>query len=168
MRKLLWAPSEERKAEANITRFIGLVNKLYGSGIGSYDELYKWSVEHIQEFWAAVWGFVEIKASGYDTVVDDLGKFPGARWFPGSRLNFAENLLRFRDDRLAFIFRGEGLKSGRMTYAELYDSVANLANSLRKAGVAAGDRIVAYMPNLIETPVAMLAATSIGAAWSSC
>ena len=168
MRKLLWAPSEERKAEANITRFIGLVNKLYGSGIGSYDELYKWSVEHIQEFWAAVWGFVEIKASGYDTVVDDLGKFPGARWFPGSRLNFAENLLRFRDDRLAFIFRGEDRKSGRMTYAELYDSVADLANSLRKAGVAAGDRIAAYMPNLIETPVAMLAATSIGAIWSSC
>src|SRR3989337_59070 len=168
MRKLLWASSEERKAEANITRFIGLVNKLYGSGIGSYDELYKWSVEHIQEFWAAVWGFVEIKASGYDTVVDDLGKFPGARWFPGSRLNFAENLLRFRDDRLAFIFRGEDRKSGRMTYAELYDSVADLANSLRKAGVAAGDRIAAYMPNLIETPVAMLAATSIGAIWSSC
>lgn len=168
MRKPLWAPSEERKAEANITRFIGLVNKLYGLRIGSYDELYKWAVEHIQDFWAAVWDFVEIKASGYDSVVDDLGKFPGARWFPGSRLNFAENLLRFRDNRLAFIFRGEGLKSGRMTYAELYGSVARLAGSLRNLGITAGDRIVAYMPNLIETPIAMLAATSIGATWSSC
>ena len=168
MRKPLWTPSEERKAEANITRFIGLANKLYGLRIGSYDELYKWSVEHIQDFWAAVWDFVEIKASGYDTVADDLGKFPGARWFPDSRLNFAENLLRFRDNRLAFIFRGEGLKSGRMTYAELYGSVARLAGSLRNLGIAAGDRIVAYMPNLIETPVAMLSAASIGAVWSSC
>jgi acetoacetyl-CoA synthetase len=168
MRKPLWAPSQERKAEANITRFIGLVNKLYDPGIGSYGELYKWSVEHIQEFWAAVWDFVEIKASGYDIVVDDLGKFPGARWFPGSRLNFAENLLRFRDNRLAFIFRGEDRKSGRMTYAELYSSVARLACSLRNLGITTGDRIAAYMPNLIETPIAMLAATSIGAAWSSC
>ena len=105
MRKPLWTPSEERKAEANITRFIGLANKLYGLRIGSYDELYKWSVEHIQDFWAAVWDFVEIKAPGYDSVADALGKFPGARWFPDSRLNFAENLLRFRDNRLAFIFR---------------------------------------------------------------
>lgn len=168
MRKPLWAPSEERKAQANITRFIGLVNKLYGLRIGFYDELYKWSVEHIQDFWAAVWDFVEIKASRYDSVVDDLGKFPGARWFPGSRLNFAENLLRFRDNRLAFVFRGEGLRSGRMTYTELYGSVARLAGSLRNLGITAGDRIVAYMPNLIETPIAMLAATSIGATWSSC
>ncbi|MDP2682687.1 MAG: acetoacetate--CoA ligase [Deltaproteobacteria bacterium] len=168
MRKPLWTPSEERKAEANITRFIGLVNKLYGLRIGSYDELYKWSVEHIQDFWAAVWDFVDIKASVYDTVADDLVKFPGARWFPGSRLNFAENLLRFRDSRLAFIFRGEGLKSGRMTYAELYGSVARLAASLRNLGITAGDRIAAYMPNLIETPIAMLSAASIGAVWSSC
>ncbi len=168
MRKPLWTPSEELKAEANITRFIGLVNKLYGLGIGSYDELYKWSVEHFQDFWAVVWDFVEIKASGYDIVADDLGKFPGARWFPNSRLNFAENLLRFRDNRLAFIFRGEGLKSGRMTYAELYGSVARLAGSLRNLGITAGDRIAAYMPNLIETPVAMLSAASIGAVWSSC
>ncbi|MEW5899132.1 MAG: acetoacetate--CoA ligase, partial [Bacillota bacterium] len=95
-------------------------------------------------------------------------KFPGAKWFPGARLNFAENLLRYTDDHVAFIFRGETQKSARITYAQLYDTVARLAKSLRELGVAPGDRVVAYMPNLIETAIAMLAATSIGAVWSSC
>jgi len=131
--------------------------------------LYRWSVEHIPDFWAAMWKFGEIKASReYDTVVDDLSKFPGAKWFVGARLNFAENLLRYRDDHDAFIFKGETQKSARISYAELYDSVARLAKSLREIGVAAGDRVVAYMPNLIETAIAMLAVTSIGATWSSC
>ncbi|NIO38553.1 AMP-binding protein, partial [Candidatus Bathyarchaeota archaeon] len=93
---------------------------------------------------------------------------PGAKWFNGARMNFAENLLRYRDDNLAFIFRGETQKSARMTYTELHDSVACLAKPLRKTGVAPGDRVAAYMPNLIETAVAMLAATGVGAIWSSC
>jgi len=101
-------------------------------------------------------------------VIDDLGKFPCAQWFVGARLNFAENLLRHRDDNLAFIFRGENQKSATMTYAELYDSVACLAKPLREVGVAPGDRVAAYMPNLMETAIAMLATTSIGAIWSSC
>jgi acetoacetyl-CoA synthetase len=116
-----------------------------------------------------MWEFADIKASRpYDRVVDDLKVFPGTKWFPGARLNFAENLLRYRDDRLAFIFKGETQKSTRMTYAELYTSVARLAKSLRDIGVQPGDRIAAYMPNLIETAIAMLATTSIGAVWSSC
>jgi len=169
MRKPLWVPSEERKKQANITRFISFVNKKYGVEIESYDQLYKWSIENIPEFWEAMWKFGKIKASrGYDVVVEDLGKFPGAKWFVGARLNFAENLLRYRDDHVAFVFRGETQKSARMTYAELYDSVACLAKPLREMGVASGDRVVAYMPNLMETAVAMLAATSIGAIWSSC
>ncbi len=168
MKKPLWIPSEERQAQANITRFISHVNTKHGLKIGSYDELYRWSIENIQDFWAEMWEFGEIKASGYDAVVDDLSKFPGARWFVGARLNFAENLLKFRDDHLAFIFQGEAQKSERMTYGELYHSVACLAESLRELGVAPGDRIAAYMPNLIETAIAMLAATSIGAIWSSC
>ena len=101
-------------------------------------------------------------------VVDDLSKFPGAKWFVGARLNFAENLLRYRDNRSAFIFRGETQKKAQMTYAELYDSVARLSRSLRQLGVSPGDRVAAYMPNMIETAVAMLAAASIGAIWSSC
>jgi acetoacetyl-CoA synthetase len=169
MRSPLWVPSEERKQQANITRFIEQVNAWYGLNISSYAELYRWSVESIPDFWAAIWDFVGIKSSQrHDHVVDDLTKFPGAKWFPGARLNFAENLLRYRDDRLAFIFKGETQTSRRMTYMELYDSVARLAHSLKESGVREGDRVVGYMPNLIETAVAMLAVTSLGATWSSC
>lgn len=169
MRKPLWVPSEERIKEANITRFINLVNRKYNLQIDSYDKLHRWSIENISDFWAAMWEFGEIKTSRkYETVVDDLGKFPGAKWFAGARLNFAENLLRYRDAHPAFIFKGETKKSARMTYTELYNSVARLAISLRKMGVAIGDRVAAYMPNLVETANAMLATTSIGAIWSSC
>ncbi|MEM3010926.1 MAG: acetoacetate--CoA ligase [Candidatus Bathyarchaeia archaeon] len=169
MRKPLWTPSEERVKQANITRFINFVNKKYSLKIGSYAQLYKWSIEKIPDFWAAMWEFAEIKASRpYDKVVDDLSRFPGAKWFAGAKLNFAENLLRHGNDHLAFIFRGENQKSTRITYAETYDSVARLAKSLRRIGLKAGDRVAAYMPNIIETAVAMLATTSIGAVWSSC
>ena len=165
----LWKPSEERKMNANITRFIDAVNKRYGKSFCSYDELYDWSINNISDFWGSVWDFCEIKASrDYDIVVDDPGKMPGTKWFTGARLNFAENLLRYRDEHTAFVFKGENQKSAKMSYSELYDSVARLAKSLRKMGVAPGDRIVAYMPNMIETAVAMLAATSIGAEWASC
>ncbi len=169
MKKPLWVPSEERKKQANITRFMEMVNERYGLEITGYSQLYNWSIENIPDFWACMWDFAGIKASrGYDRVVDDLAKFPGAKWFPGARLNFAENLLRYRDDRLAFIFRGETQKTARMTYARLYETVGSLANALRELGVRPGDRVAAYMPNLIETAVAMLAATSIGAVWASC
>ncbi|MDD5222541.1 MAG: acetoacetate--CoA ligase [bacterium] len=169
MRKPLWEPSAERKKQANITRFIELVNKKHGLKIKSYSELHKWSVESIQDFWAAVWEFVDIKASQkYTKVVEDLSVFPGTKWFPGAKLNFAENLLRYKDDRLAFVFNGEGQKSKKLTYAELNDLVARLAKSLRDLGIKPGDRVVGYMPNMIETAVGMLAATAIGATWSSC
>lgn len=169
MGELLWAPSEERVSQANITRFIQLVNRKYGLKIESYRALYDWSVEGISEFWAAMWEFADIKASRrYDEVVDDLDRFPGARWFPGARLNFAENLLRHRDDHPAFMFKGETKRSARLTYSELYDQVSRLAMSLREIGVRPGDRVCAYMPNLIETAIAMLAATSLGAVWASC
>ncbi|PJB51426.1 MAG: acetoacetate--CoA ligase [Chloroflexi bacterium CG_4_9_14_3_um_filter_45_9] len=169
MSKLLWEPSEERRRKANITKFIDLVNKRYGQNLHSYWELYDWSINKIPDFWASVWDFSEIKASkGYEVVVDDPSKMPGAKWFIGARLNFAENLLKYRDDHIAFIFRGETKKRTRMSYAELYDAVARLAKSLREIGVKPGDRVAAYMPNMIETAVAMLAATSVGAVWSSC
>jgi len=169
MAKLLWKPSEERKKKSNITKFIDYVNKRYAQKISTYDELYSWSVSEIPDFWAAVWDFVGIKASkGYDTVVDDLKKMPGAKWFPGAKLNFAENLLRYRDNHTAFIFRGETQKTAKMSYAELYDTVARLAKSLRQIGVRPGDRVAAYMPNMMETAIAMLASTSVGATWASC
>jgi acetoacetyl-CoA synthetase len=169
MRTPLWTPSEARKRDANITRFIQAINRRHDLDLDSYLGLYHWSIEYIPDFWAAVWDFAEIKASKpYDMVIADLTKFPGASWFPGSRLNFAENLLRYRDDQLAFIFKGETQTAKQMTYAEFYDAVARLARSLREMGIGAGDRVVGYMPNLIETAAGMLAATSLGATWSSC
>ena len=169
MGRLLWSPSPQRVEEANITRFTQFTNQKYGLNLRDYWQLYSWSVDRMPEFWASIWEFMGIVSShGYDGVVDDLRKFPGAKWFPGARLNFSENLLRFRDDQLAFIFVGENKRRSRITYAELYGQVAKLANWLRSVGVVAGDRVCAYMPNLIETVIAMLAATSIGAAWAAC
>lgn len=169
MKQPLWIPPEARKQQANLTRFMDRLNHTHHLHFNTYSQLYDWSITEIADFWAAVWEFADIKYSRtYDSVVEDVSKFPGAEWFPGARLNFAQNLLRYRDERIAFIFRGETQQSRRMTYAELYDSVARLAKSMRDLGVTSGDRVVGYMPNLMETAIAMLAATSLGAAWSSC
>lgn len=169
MKTPLWIPSEERKRNANITQFMRRVNETFSLSIDAYSELYRWSIENIPAFWAAVWDYAEIIASHpYDLVVDDLNKFPGAKWFIGARLNFSENLLRYRDDRVALAFKGENLRSQTITYAELYKKVARLVQSLCDLGVSPGDRVVGYMPNLIETIIAMLATTAIGAAWASC
>ena len=169
MGQLLWQPSDERIHQANITKFISFVKKDYEPKVDSYWPLYDWSIRCIPDFWRAMWDFAGIKASQkYDTIVDDLSKFPGAHWFPGARLNFAENLLKCRDDHPAFIFRGENGKSISMTYAQVYSQVASLSTSLREMGIRPGDRVCGYMPNIIETPIAMLAATAIGATWASC
>ncbi len=169
MAKLLWQPSEERIKSTNMYRIMNLINETYGKNFAEYKDLYQWSVENIPDFWRTLWDFVEIKASTpYNEVIDDLGKMPGAKWFPGARLNFAENLLRYRDDQTALIFKGEEAEPRKITYAELYDEVARVAKSLKASGVKAGDRVTGFMPNMPETIIAMLAATSMGAAWSSC
>lgn len=168
-RKKLWEPSEEWIKNAEITRFIEFVNNEYGQDIKGGKDLYKWSVTKIPDFWEAVWKFTGIISSKpYDKVVEDLKVFPGTNWFPGCLLNFAENLLKYKDDQLAFVFQGETKVSKQMTYAELNKIVARLAKSLKEMGVKVGDRVVSYIPNLIETPIAMLAATAIGATWASC
>ena len=169
MKTPLWNPSAEQIHQANLTRFLKYVNGKHGKDFQTYFHIYQWSVENIPDFWARLWEFADLKASrGYDQVVDDARKMPGAKWFSGAHLNFAENLLRFRDARQAFIFRGEAHKRITMTYAELYTTVARLARSLRDLGLKPGDRVAAYMPNMMETAIAMLASTSIGATWSSC
>jgi len=169
MARLLWEPSEQRIKQTNMYRFMNAINEKHQKEFSTYSELHKWSIDHIPEFWEAMWDFADIIASQKaDRVVDDLEKMPGARWFPGARLNFAENLLRYRDERTALIFNGESQVSKKMTYAQLYDEVARIADSLRNAGIKPGDRIVGFMPNMPETIVAMLAATSLGATWSSC
>jgi acetoacetyl-CoA synthetase len=165
----LWKPSEERIKNTNMYRFMHVINERYRHNFTEYSQLYQWSIDNIPDFWASMWDTAGIIASQpYERVVDDLDKMPGAEWFPGARLNFAENLLRYRDDRTALIFKGEGRDSVRMTYAELYDEVACVAKALREAGVEAGDRVVGFVPNMPQSVVAMLAAASIGAIWSSC
>ena len=169
MAKVLWKPSQEQIQGTNLYRFMNFVNARHGQHFSAYEPLYHWSIEHIADFWAAMWEFADIIASKpYEQVIDDPAKMPGAKWFEGARLNFAENLLRYRDDRVALIFKGEGRPSTRMTYAQLYDEVARLSHSLRRAGVEPGDRVVGFMPNMPQAIVAMLAATSLGATWSSC
>lgn len=169
MAKLLWKPTEDRIKNSNMYKFFQFINKKYGTDFNEYRPLYKWSIDNIPEFWASFWEYADIIYSKpYDTIIDDVNKMPGTKWFEGARLNFAENLLRIRDNHTAFIFRGETQKSAKMSYAELYDNVSRLAKSLREIGVAPGDRVAAYMPNMMETAIAMLAATSIGATWASC
>ena len=152
-----------------MTRFMTYVNNRYGKQFADYFALYDWSINNIPDFWESVWDFVEIKASRrYDKVVEDLNKFPGARWFPGAKLNFAENLLRHRDNKVAFAFKCETKPSVRMTYQELYQAVARFSGALRDTGVNSEDRVAGFMPNIMETAIAMLATTSIGATWASC
>ena len=169
MGKILWRPSEKRIKNTNLYRFIRFINKKFGRDFIEYESLYRWSIDNIPDFWASLWEFAGIKTSkSYDQVIDDPGKMPGAVWFTGSRLNFAENLLRYRDDEPALVFKGENRNVTKMTYRELYDETALVARSLRDAGVQAKDRVAGFMPNMPETIICMLAATSLGAIWSSC
>ncbi len=169
MTRCLWQPSDERIKKTNMYKFMETVNKKHGKDLADYNSLYRWSIENISDFWAMFWDFADIKASTpYEFVVDDVNKMPGANWFKGSYLNFAENLLRYQDEKPAIIFKGENRAAVTMTYADLYNEVACLAFALKNAGVTTGDRVAGFMPNMPETIVAMLAATSLGATWSSC
>ena len=165
----LWEPSKERIENSNMMRFIKYVNEKHSLNIDGYHSLYEWSIANREDFWASIWDFGKIVASKtYDKVLEDSPTMIGAKWFVGAKLNFAENLLRYKDDQLAIIFKGEGQPTRRMTYAQLYDEVARMAKSLRDLGVVKGDRVSGYLPNMPEAIIAMLAATSIGAIWSSC
>jgi acetoacetyl-CoA synthetase len=168
--ELLWKPSEERIKNTNIYKFMQTVNRKHGMNFKEYAELYKWSIENIPDFWADMWEEAEIIASkGYDTVIDDITRMPGARWFSGAKLNFAQNLLRYRDNHTAIIFKGEAMDDvERITYAELYEKVSGLAKAMRDDGIAAGDKVAGFIPNMPQTTITMLAAASIGAIWSSC
>lgn len=146
-----------------------IVNQRYNKAFSTYNELYRWSIEQIPDFWKEVWDFVGIHASEpYTRVIDDIHKMPGAKWFEGARLNFAQHLLRHRDDRIALIFKGEEQPAIRIPYATLFDEVARIAAYLEEFGIQPGDRVVGFMPNMPQTVYAMLAATSLGAVWSSC
>jgi acetoacetyl-CoA synthetase len=165
----LWTPSPERIASANMTAFIGLVNQRHKLAIDGYGALYQWSIDHLEDFWTTVWDFGGVIAETRgERVLVDPDRMPGARFFPDARLNFAENLLRRRDDGDAIVFWGEDKVRRRLSFGELHDAVSRTAQALEACGVKAGDRVAAFMPNMPETVIAMLATASLGATFTSC
>jgi acetoacetyl-CoA synthetase len=169
--KPLWAPSGERVAGSNVTAFRLAAEQRWSVSLPDYDALYDWSVAHPEQFWVSVWegdgiGSGVIGHRGERVLVDG-DRMPGAKWFPDAKLNFARNLLRSRDAHDAIVFWGEDRVQNRMSHGELYRAVAHFVAALREMGVEKGDRIAAYMPNLPETVIAMLAAASIGAIFTS-
>jgi acetoacetyl-CoA synthetase len=171
----VWSPSPERIARANLTRFM----QEHASHAADYTDLYAWSIAQPEEFWPEVWRFVGIVAEArsgqpWDRVLVGGERMAppdpvrGPRWFPGARLNYAENLLRFRDDQPALIFWNELGRQREISFAELTREVAALAAALRDIGVRPGDRVAGFLPNLPETVIAMLATAALGAIWSSC
>ena len=166
---ILWKPSKERIARSNINAFIKVANKRWQTGISDSQALYAWSIAQPEQFWVAVWEFCGVIAQTRgERVLIDGDKMPGAQWFPDAKLNFAENLLRRRDDADALVFWGEDKVRRRMSFAEVHDAVSRTAQAMSALGIKPGDRVAAFMPNMPETIIFMLAATSLGAIWSSC
>jgi acetoacetyl-CoA synthetase len=173
-RKPLWEPTPSRIKTSHINRFIAHLNKKYKTNkqilkINSSAKLYDWSISNTNQFWSSIWDYCGIIASKKGrTVLSNKNQMPGANWFPESRLNYAENLLKLRSNKEAIVFQGEDRVTNRLTYSELYDAVSITAQALSATGVKKGDRVAAFMPNLPDTIIFMLAATSLGALWSSC
>ena len=165
----LWTPSPGRVAAANVTAFMRLVETEFAAPVPDFGALYAWSVAEPERFWRTLWSFSGVIAETQGAIVlQDKERMPGARFFPEARLNFAENLLRRRDSEAAIVFRREDGAHRSLSFAELYDSVSLLVQALEAWGVGPGDRVAGYLPNAPETIIAMLAATSLGAIWSSC
>ena len=165
----LWTPPPARAAATNLAAFMAAVRRRHGVDIAGYDDLHRWSIERPQAFWAELWDFCGIVAEARGArVVEDFDRMPGARWFPDARLNFAENLLRRRDDGPALIFCDEAGRQRSLSHRRLHDEVSRLAQALAACGVGPGDRVAGFLPNLPETAIAMLAAAARGAVWSSC
>jgi acetoacetyl-CoA synthetase len=160
--QLMWQPSAARIASANLSAFA------VRAGLpAEYAQLHRWSIEQPEEFWSMLWDFAEVRGEKGRRILVDGDKMPGAQWFPDARLNYAQNLLRRRDEGTALVFHGEEKVSRRMCYGELYLRVARLAQAMRCEGIVAGDVVAAYMPNLPETLITLLAASSIGAVFTS-
>ena len=166
----IWSPSPKRAAATNLARFMACVNARQGLALADYGDVYRWSIDTPAQFWAEIARFADVRASCAKDgpVIENPDAMPGARFFSSARLNFAENLLRYRDAQPALVFRNERGARSELSYGQLYDEVARVAAGLKEAGVVAGDRVAAFLPNLPETAIAMLATASLGAIWSSC
>ncbi|MBM2887518.1 acetoacetate--CoA ligase [Leptospira interrogans] len=169
MDQKLWTPSSDRIESSNLVRYIKFLKEKKNLSLSTFEELRVWSVNEIGSFWESIWEFSEVVHSQkYDLVYQSGSNFTDSKFFPGAKLNFAENLLRRTDSFPALIYRGEDGSKREVSYAELYSYVGAVATDLKKRGVVPGDRVVGLMPNVPETVIAMLATTSIGAIWSSC
>jgi acetoacetyl-CoA synthetase len=165
----LWTPGADRVEGSNMKRFMRFVHERFGAEAPDYPALYDWSNAHPDRFWTAVWEFCGIRGSGDLTpAFEHFERMPGCRFFPRTEINFAQNLLRFRDDRPALIARGEDGSTRTLSHAELADEVRRLRAALRAEGVGEGDRVAGFVPNRPEAVIAMLATASLGAIWSSC
>ena len=166
--KLLWVPSAERAERATITRYAKWLERTRGLSFDGYAELWQWSVDDIDAFWSSIVEFFEIRFSEGGAEVLGDRRMPGAQWFPGSRVSFAEHLFRGKDEAAVAIRHASELRElGEWTWSELGAQTARIAAGLRELGVQEGDRVVAYMPNIPETVAAFLACASLGAVWSS-
>jgi acetoacetyl-CoA synthetase len=166
--ELLWTPSEEARERATLTRYMRWLEDARGLGFDDYEELWRWSVDDLEGFWGSIWDFFDVKASKpYGRVLTDR-RMPGAKWFPGAELNYAEHVFRdLEPEALAMCARSESRGDSEHTWGELRDVVCRLRAGLAELGVGRGDRVVAYMPNGPETVAALLATASLGAIWSS-
>ena len=164
----LWTPDTTKIKESNIQTFIQTANQTYSLAMDGYRELYQWSVAHREDFWQLVADFFPVNFHQPPSAILAKDQMPGAAWFPDSTLNYAEHLLRRRDDHCAIVFRGENGARISLTYKDLYNAVARAQGGLIKSGVTKGDRVAAVMPNCPETVIMMLAVTGLGAIWSSC
>lgn len=169
MQQPLWAPSAERIAATRMDAFRRFVNQRHALQLADYPALHAWSVAQREAFWQAIVDFFEVRfAQQPEAVLREGPAMPSAHWFPGATLNFAEHLLRRRDEHPALVAIGEDGSREQLSYAELAAHVAGLQQSLKAAGVGIGDRVAAFMPNTWQTVVGMLATASLGATWSSC
>jgi acetoacetyl-CoA synthetase len=165
----IWTPSPQCAASANITEFIRRINQRHDLELTDYDGLHRFSVDAPDRFWGEVWDFCSVQAETRgERVVENIGRMPGARWFPQARLNFARNLLRRRDSEPALIALREDGSRVTVSFGELYDRVSCMAQALGAAGVGVGDRVAGYLPNTPDAIAAMLATTSRGAIWTCC
>ena len=165
----LWEAGEDVKRAANITRYMQWLKREKGLNFQTRDDLWQWSVDHLEDFWASLWEYFHIQASSPYSAVLLERKMPGAKWFSGATLNYAEHVFRnATSSRPALLFRSERHAMVEVSWSELQQKVASIAQSLRAMGVQRGDRVVAYMPNIPETLMAFLACASMGATWSSC
>ncbi|MCD4774247.1 MAG: acetoacetate--CoA ligase [Bacteroidales bacterium] len=166
--KTLWKPNKEKAQKSQMFDFLTEINQKYNQEFKEYYDLHQWSIENVSDFWGEFWEYSKIiNSKKYNFVVDDPKKMPDAKWFEGARLNYAENLLQRRDNHPAIIFRGEDKVKKTITYKELFDEVHRIAEGLKRLGVKKNDRVTGFVPNMPEAIIAMLAASSIGAIWSS-